>query len=230
MFQRGDDFTVIRDAYGAEAAEVEPWARRHKTGELSAVVHSEDGEAVAIEAFLHDADRRMVQLLRLHFVQFSGHGVQFAETVASANDLVAQLSAVVEHILIQPAQEVQTIAQQPVLVAHEPHALLVARLHIAAYRSGHEINDEGKPVRCVVEQRGEGRALRRVGHGHAGAGQYGCEHAGMQPVDGADDHHEQQSQVHGFQLAVALCKSAEPFRQQERADDFQHGPPFVVAA
>ena len=161
--------------------------------ETTTIIDSVNTETIAAQRILHNANGRVIQLSRQHFVQFTGHRIHFAETVAPADNLSAQHTTIIKHIVVQVTQERKSLSQQAVFVTHESQVFAIAQLHIPTYCAGNEIHYERKPVRRVVKQRSERRALRRIRQRHAGTCERGREHACVHSVHRADDHHEKQA-------------------------------------
>jgi len=129
--------------------------RSHQTRESTAAVNAVNTETIAAQCVLHNANGRVIQLLRLHFVQFTCHRIHFAETVTPADNLPAQHTTIIEHIVVQVTQERKSFTQQTVFVTHESQVFAITQLHIPAYCAGNEIHHKRKPVRRVVKQRSE---------------------------------------------------------------------------
>ena len=129
--------------------------RSHQTRESTAAVNAVNTETIAAQCVLHNANGRVIQLLRLHFVQFTCHRIHFAETVASADNLPAQHTTIIEHIVVQVTQERKSFTQQTVFVTHESQVFAIAQLHIPAYCARNEIHHKRNPVRRIVKQRSE---------------------------------------------------------------------------
>ena len=124
----------------------------HQTRETTTIIDSVNTETIAAQRILHNANGRTIQLLRLHFVQFTGHRIHFAETVTSADNLPAQHTTIIEHIVVQVTQERKSFTQQTVFVTHESQVFAIAHLYIPTYCARNEIHHKRNPVRRIVKQ------------------------------------------------------------------------------
>ena len=155
MVQGHDNVGIILEQRRLAEQRFSLRARSHQTRETTTIIDSVNTETIAAQCVLHNANGRVIQLLRLHFVQFTGHRIHFAETVTSADNLPAQHTTIIKHIVVQVTQERKSFTQQTVFVTHESQVFAITQLHITTYCAGNEIHHKRKPVRRVVKQRSE---------------------------------------------------------------------------
>ena len=120
--------------------------------ETTTIIDSVNTETIAAQRILHNANGRVIELSRQHFVQFTGHRIHFAETVAPADNLSAQHTTIIKHIVVQVTQERKSLTQQTVFVTHESQVFAITHLHVSAYCAGNEIHHKRNPVRRIVKQ------------------------------------------------------------------------------